>query len=609
MNNFNRREFFTKLSTFGVGAFLSPSLLPQVLAKIDTQTNNLFNFHAISTSTADKLRVPKGYNAQVLISWGDPIFKNSPKFDSSGNANAISQELQFGDNNDGMALFHISDTRSILVVNNEYTNVKYLYNHKGKYISADDVKKAQAAVGVSIIEIKKINNHWQLDINSAYNRRITANTPMTITGAAAGDKLLKTSQDSSGMSSLGTFANCSMGVTPWGSYLTCEENFDKFFDTKDKITLSARQKRYGLLAKNNEYQWYKYDNRFDLAAEPNEANRFGWIVEIDPKDPKSIPKKRTALGRFKHENAAVVLNADNSVIIYMGDDEKGEFIYKFIAKDKYNPQQSNTDLLSEGRLFVAKFNYLKDAKNGSGSWLELSYGKNGLTKKNGFNSQAEVLIYTREAATIVGATAMDRPEWLAVHPDNNSIYCTLTNNNKRGKSSSQPVGGPNPRLANKYGQIIRWQPKDGDHTNNNFVWDLYLIAGNPLINKNDNITSANINTDNLFNSPDGISFDTLGRLWIQTDGNTSNTGDFKGMGNNQMLCGDPLTGEIRRFLTAPIGAEVTGLTFSSDNKTMFVGIQHPGDKKTISNFPQGGTSKPRSSIMAISRDDGGLISA
>ena len=453
---------------------------------------------------------------------------------------------------------------------------------------------------------------WKLDRNGKLNRRITANTEMMLTGPAAGHDLMKTKLDPQGMKPLGTFNNCANGQTPWGTYLTCEENFNGYFGTSGSAQVSADHERYGVKAAKSKYQWHDTDERFDVAKHPNEPHRFGWVVEIDPNDPTSTPLKRTALGRFKHENAALLINDDGHVVVYLGDDERGEHLYKFVSKNKYQAgnDKANRNLLEEGTLYVAKFEFDGEELKGTGQWLELTHGKNGLTKENGFNDQAEVMIFARRAATQVGATTMDRPEWVAVHPNNQHVFCTLTNNKNRGVKEGQPVGGPNPRQENHYGQIVRWVPKNGNHTSDGFEWDLYLIAGNPTVHKGNLYAgSDNITAENMFNSPDGIGFDSAGRLWIQTDGNYSNKGDFAGQGNNQMLCGDPMTGEVRRFLTGPVACEITGLTFSADNKTMFVGVQHPGEKGAPSNFPAGGNSKPRSTIMAITREDGGVIGA
>lgn len=608
------RRNFLRGGAAAMGLFLAASPLAQaVAAATRSESSKLMGFKAVAASTADSFVVPEGYVAKPLISWGDPIIKGAPAFDESGTQNAAAQAGQFGDNTDGMSLFPLSEDRALLAVNNEYTNQEYLFAHGGQQdLTADEVKKSQAAHGVSIFEIRRnAKGEWQVDPASDYNRRITAYTPMDLTGPAAGHALMQTAADAKGTRALGTFNNCANGETPWGTYLTCEENFHKYFaSAEDEVDLPARDKRYGLKAGNRGYQWYRHDERFDLAKHPNEPHRFGWVVEIDPMDPNATPKKRTALGRFKHENAALTIDNNGHVVVYLGDDERGEHLYKFVSKGKYNANDkaANRDLLEEGTLFVARFSANDGEIKGQGEWVELTHGKNGLTAANGFADQAEVLIFAREAATQVGATTMDRPEWVAVHPDNKAVFCTLTNNKNRGKEG-QPVGGPNPRAKNNYGQILRWWPHNGDHTDSRFDWDLFAIAGNPTVAEGLYAGSDNINADNMFNSPDGIGFDKTGRLWIQTDGKYSNEGEFAGMGNNQMLCADPESGEIRRFATGPIACEITGLTFSPDQRSVFIGVQHPGEKGAPSHFPAGGNSKPRSTIMVVQREDGGIIGA
>ena len=598
-----------------MGMFLAAHPLAQAVASTTKAPmgSKLIGFKGIPTSTADDFIVPEGYIAEPLISWGDPILKGAPAFDESGKQNSAAQAGQFGDNTDGMSIFPLSDDRALLAVNNEYTNYGLLFDHGGKALTADDVKKAQAAHGVSVFEIKRnADGTWNYLKDSKYNRRITANTEMELTGPVAGHDLVKTDADPTGTKALGTFNNCANGQTPWGTYLTCEENFHGYFGSDSDVELNAHQKRYGLKAGNkNRYNWFKHDARFDLAKNPQEPNRHGWVVEIDPMDPTSTPKKRTALGRFKHENAALTVNDDGHVVVYLGDDERGEHLYKFVSKGKVNPSNpaANRDLLEEGTLYVARFNAEEGEMKGNGEWLELTFGKNGLDQSNGFADQADVLVHAREAATVVGATTMDRPEWVAVHPSNKAVFCTLTNNKHRGNREEQPLNGPNPRIGNKYGQIVRWWPTNANHTGDTFTWDLLLIAGNPDVHPGTlNAGSANITSDNMFNSPDGVGFDKAGRLWIQTDGNYSNEGDFAGMGNNQMLCGDPDTGEIVRFATGPVSCEITGLAFSEDQRTVFVGVQHPGEKGG-SHFPAGGNSKPRSTIMVVRRKDGGVIGA
>jgi secreted PhoX family phosphatase len=420
---------------------------------------------------------------------------------------------------------------------------------------------------------------------------------------------MKTNADPTGTKVFGTMNNCGSGRTPWGTYLTCEENFNNYFSSSDaEYKPAAEMKRYGIGIKDRGYGFAKVDERFDISKNPNEPNRFGYVVEIDPMDPASTPKKRTALGRFKHENAAVTIANSGHVVVYLGDDERGEFLYRFISEGKYAEGGNNRDLLEKGKLYVAKF-----ADDMTGEWVELT------PEATGMKSAAEVAIFTRQAASKVKATTMDRPEWVTVNPLKAEAYVALTNNSQRGKKPNAGgdetvVGGPNPREGNKYGQIVRWRPEGGDHTAQKFQWDFFVLAGKPAVHKDQDKGSAamagskNVTADNMFNSPDGLLFDSRGILWIQTDGNYSNAKDFAGMGNNQMLAGDPATGEIKRFLVGPPECEVTGITWSPDKKTMFVGIQHPGEKAAgKSHWPDGGDSTPRSAVIAVTRNDGGVI--
>ena len=615
----SRRGFISAGALCGAAMFLGGGLLSRsaLASSISAGTSQLLGFDSIAAATADSISLPPGYRSAVLISWGQPLQANGPAFDSSGNGSADAQEVQFGDNNDGMSLFAFPDdpNRALMAINNEYTNYRYLYPHGGQPTSAQEVRKAQASEGVSVIEIQRKGDAWQFVQGSPFNRRIHGNTPIRLGGPAAGHALLKTRADNTGTRALGTFQNCANGKTPWGTYLTCEENFTDCFGSSDPAqTFDPAQKRYGVVAASKEIGWHLHDPRFDVAVNPNELNRHGWVVEIDPFDPQSVPVKRTALGRFKHENAALAETLDGRAVVYMGDDERGEFIYKFISRDKIdhkNPK-ANHDLLDHGTLYVARFDAgdkNPDRPRGQGQWIELSHGKNGLDSSSGFANQAEVLIHARLAASAVGATRMDRPEWIVVSPKDGQVYCTLTNNVKRGEDG-QPAGGPNPREKNVYGQILRWKERNNDHAAAAFDWDLFVVAGNPVVHaKTPKGGSANITPHNMFNSPDGMGFDDAGRLWILTDGDASNAGDFAGMGNNQMLCADPASGEIRRFMVGPVGCEVTGISFSPDYKTLFVGIQHPGENGG-STFPEHlPNGKPRSSVMAIRREDGGIVGA
>lgn len=587
----------------GVMAFGSVAALGNTLTATPARAGiNRFAFDAIPISTADTITVPAGYSVQVLARWGDPLWSDTAEFDHATRGTGSSQARAFGDNTDGMEVYAHGD-KTILIVNNEYTNQKIIWGNRqdGSAETDDDVLKGMNAHGLTAVEIQQKDGVWSIVMDSPYNRRFTPDVEMDITGPAAGHDLMKTNADPEGRVALGTFNNCGNGSTPWGTYLACEENFNGYFATADEdYPVTDAMKRYGISPKGRGYGWERIDDRFDMAKDPNECNRHGFVTEVDATDPTSRPKKRTALGRFKHENAEVVVNADGRIVVYMGDDERGEFLYRYVSDGVYAPGGETDSLLEQGKLYAARF----DA-DGTGEWLELS------PQTTGMASMAEVCIHTRQAASAVGATTMDRPEWVSANPNAAEVYCCLTNNTNRGikpnaGGDETPVGGPNPREANKYGQIVRWRPVSADHTNSAFSWDLYVLAGNPAVHSDDRAGSDNVTASNMFNSPDGLKFDSNGMLWIQTDGNYSNEKDFAGQGNNQMLLGDPATGEIRRFLTGPLQCEITGLTWSPDRKAMFVGIQHPGERGE-GNWPGGENTVPRSAVVVVTRDDGGLV--
>lgn len=594
----SRRGFIGGTLTFGLGSFLVGTSVPTSEAKAAADR---FGFIQISASTADTIKLPEGFEWETLISWGDPLWSNVSEFDQESRGTALSQAQSFGDNNDGMAVF-IKNGRTVLAVNNEYTNRAIIWGNRaeGKATNDDDIKKGKMAHGVSIFEITSTDSGWKLVKDSSLNRRITPDTIMKLTGPAASSNLLQTKDDTSGTVTKGTWNNCGNGETPWGTYLTCEENFNGYFSSSDEnYERTDEMKRYGVNLNDWGYGWAKIDERFDISKHQNESNRAGYVVEIDPFDPSSTPKKRTALGRFKHENADVVIAADGRVVVYMGDDERGEFLYRFVSDERYAVGSDYSDLLDSGTLYVARF--MDDL---SGNWIPLNPDTTGM-------SADEIAVNTRIAGSRVKATTMDRPEWVASNPRKVESYVALTNNKNRGikpnaGGDETPVGGPNPREANVYGQILRWQPDNEDHASDSFTWSLFALAGNPDVHDNLNAGSPNVNSGNMFNSPDGMMFDSKGLLWIQTDGNYSNEGDFAGHGNNQMLAGDTLTGEIRRFLVGPKEAEITGMAWSPDRRTMFVGVQHPGERGN-SHYPDGGTSVPRSGIIAVKRTDGGII--
>ncbi|TBU75431.1 transcriptional initiation protein Tat [Pseudomonas daroniae] len=616
----SRRRFIGAGALTGAALFLGGGLLGRsaLADAIGTAVGSpLMGFDNIAASSADTITLPPGYSFRTLISWGQPLHDGGPAFKGDGSNSTAEQLLQFGDNTDGMSFFPWPGDadRALMAINNEYVNYRYLLPHGELPKSAEDVRKAQNAEGVTVIEVRRGKDGWAFVQGSPYNRRVHANLPIEVSGPARGHDLLKTQSDPLGTEVLGTFQNCSSGQTPWGTYLTCEENFSDCFGSTDaQLAFTPDQKRFSVVHDSVDNEWHRFDPRFDLARNPNELHRHGWIVEIDPFDPQSKPIKRTALGRFKHENAALNTTRDGRVVVYMGDDERGEFIYKFITRDRLNraDAKANRHILDHGTLYVARFDGGDgdaDHPKGRGRWIELSAGKNGLTAEHGFANQADVVIRARQAGTQVGATRMDRPEWITVSPQDGQVYCTLTNNSKRGEEG-QPVGGPNPRANNLYGQILRWREEGDDAAAQDFEWDLFVVAGNPVVHPGTAQAGSHaIDADNMFNSPDGVGFDGGGRLWIQTDGKYSNSGDYAGMGNNQMLCADPRSGEIRRFMVGPVGCEVTGLAFSPDYTTMFVGIQHPGEEGG-SSFPDHRPGvHPRSSVMVISRDDGGVIGA
>ncbi|MBA4207495.1 PhoX family protein [Pannonibacter phragmitetus] len=600
----SRRGFLGGVLAFGSAAAAMGTVgnLMSSTAALAQDTSSRFQFKPVPIATDHTVHVPEGYTWKPLAKWGEPLFSGVPDLDPEKAVSVEHSDKVFGENTDGMELFVIGG-HQVIAVNHEYVNPEINLPHapEGVPQSADDVKILQHMQGVTVMEVAEGENGWHIVVDSPFNRRIHHNTPMKLSGPAAGSDLVKTDADPSGTESLGTFNNCGAGKTPWGTYLTCEENFNGYFGSTDaEFKLPDDYKRYGISAETR-YAYEKFDERFDVSKHPNEPRRAGYVVEIDPSDASSTPVKRTALGRIKHENAACVIARDGRVVVYMGDDERGEFLYKYVSNGIYVPGGDTSKLLDEGTLFVAKF-----AEDGTGEWLALTPETTGM-------KMDEICVFTRQAASKVGATTMDRPEWVATNPVAIEAYCALTNNSRRGevkdgKLRTNAGGDPlevnavNPREKNNYGQIVRWFPANEDHADAAFKWDLFCMAGNPAVHKDAYAGSSNINEGNMFNSPDGMMFDTTGLLWIQTDGEDSNEGDYAGQGNNQMLAGDPVTGRIERFLTAPKGSEVTGMTWSSDKRTHFVGIQHPDAP-----FPDGEGKLPRSAIVAVKHEDNRII--
>ncbi|MEO7404744.1 MAG: PhoX family phosphatase, partial [Burkholderiales bacterium] len=465
-------------------------------------------FASIATSTDDAVRVPRGYVVQVLYRWGDPIgaAAGQPAFKMDATGTAADQALQAGMHHDGMQFFPFGQTpgpagsdslHGLLAMNHEYFDGELLHPDGWGVGSLQKTLKEQYAVGVSVVEATQRNGRWEIVRPSKYARRIHGATPISISGPAAGSSLMRTALDPTGREMLGTFAGCSHGWTPWDTYLSCEENYQMMFTAAASGRTSEQARDY--LPPKPRYEWGRFDARFDLARHPNEIHRFGWVVEIDPTDPTSKPVKRTALGRFSHEGAAPAIGPDRRVAWYMGDDQPFEYIYKFVARDAWNAtdRAANRDLLDNGTLYVARFN-----ADGSGDWLPLVAGIGPLTAANGFPDQATVLVRTRQAADAVGATKMDRPEWTAVHPVTNEVYCTLTNNMQRGQPDRAAADAANPRAQNQFGHIIRWREAKSDVAATRFEWDIFVLAGDP--GAADPAKRGNAKGGAAFGSPDGL---------------------------------------------------------------------------------------------------------
>jgi secreted PhoX family phosphatase len=575
-------------------------------------------FTEVPPSSDDAIVVPPGYSWEVLIPWGTPLFDHSPAFAEDASNAAADQELQVGFNHDGMHYFPLLPGRGgsrqgLLVVNHEYTDANQIYTlAQGLAITPDaagreKVAKALAGHGVSVVEVAKgTDGKWTHVVGSPFNRRVTGTTPMKFSGPVRETHPMLAS--SIAPQPLGTLNNCAHGYTPWGTYLACEENWNGYFGTDASWTATPLEARYGVTAGGFGYNWHRAEARFDLALNRNELNRFGWVVEIDPFDPDSTPVKRTALGRIKHEGAWVTEH-HGRVVAYSGDDENGDYLYKFVSAAPWRLMRSlGRSPLDHGVLYVAKF-----ADDGTGVWLPLVHGEGALTTANGWADQADVLIRTRMAADAVGATRLHRPEWVAVHPHTKEVFFTLTNGS--GNSSAVNSG----RNPNPYGHIVRLRETKDDATRTTFDWNVFILAGDPAY---DPAVPA---TQPVFGSPDGIWIDPDGLVWIQTDISNSSQNlasrGYDNIKNNQMLAANPETGEVRRFLTGPRGCEITGVITTPDQRTMFVNVQHPGESTTfwnnlngspspanpttVSSWPFGG--RPRPATVVIRKLDGGKI--
>ncbi|WP_136620768.1 MULTISPECIES: PhoX family protein [Mesorhizobium] len=626
---FSRRGFLKgSLAVSAIAATVSPLALISA-DEARAAEGSAFVFDELEAGIDDKHHVAPGYDADVLLRWGDPLFADSPDFDPTKQS-AQAQAKQFGYNNDYVGYLPIdgSAEHGLLVVNHEYTNPHLMFPGIVKIVEKDGKKSAEvvplskeqvdvemAAHGGTIVEIRKDAGKWQVVRDGKLNRRITSNTEMALSGPVAGHDRVKTNADPSGTKVFGTFNNCAGGVTPWGTYVMAEENIHGYFsgDLPEGHKEAANYKRLGI--PEGAYEWAAHYDRFDLAKEPNEANRFGWIVEVDVNDPTSTPRKRTAMGRFKHEGAESIVAKDGRVVFYLGDDERFDYVYKFVTRAAFNPNDhaANKDLLDDGTLHVARF-----AEDGTVEWLPIVFGQGPLTAGNGFTGQADVLIETRRAADLLGATKMDRPEDIQPNAVNGKVYVMLTNNSKR---KADQVDAANPRAENAFGHIIEISEDGGDFSAAKGKWEVLLKCGDPSVADVGATFSTATTANGWFGMPDNCAVDSAGRLWVATDGQGP-----KATGRTDGLWAVDTEGAARAtsklFFRVPIGAEMCGPLFAPDDQTAFVAVQHPGDggedweafgrpsyyEDLSTRWPDFKPDMPvRPSVVAITKQGGGKI--
>nr|WP_033409588.1 PhoX family phosphatase [Nonomuraea coxensis] len=574
-------------------------------------------FTPVAPNTEDALTIPAGYRSSVVVRWGDPVLPDAPAFDFD-HQTAEAQGKQFGYNCDYVTLLPLGRDRALLWVNHEYTDESLMFRGYtgGAAATEEQIRIALAAHGGSVVEVERAGGtgEWKLVTKGRrrYNRRITAQTPMRFSGPAAGSDLLRTAADPKGINPVGMLNNCAGGTTPWGTVLTAEENIDQYFVNGDKVPEAQRPyiARYTITTgtPSGNRRFDRVEERFDLAKHPNEVNRFGWIVEIDPFDPDSTPIKRTALGRFKHEAATTTLSRDNRLVVYMGDDSRFEYIYKFVSKNRYIPgnDRHNRTLLDEGTLYVARFTGNSPAAeldgsgrlpadgafDGSGEWIPLVSGDRSYVE--GMTAQ-EVLVYTRVAADKAGATKMDRPEDIERNPVTGGVYVALTNNTNRTPAQ---VDEANPRSSNKHGHVLELVEKRDDAAATTFSWSVPLVCGDPA-DPATYFAGYDKSKVSPISCPDNVTFDRDGNLWISTDGNA--------LGSNDGLFVMPVRGKerghLRQFLTVPVGAETCGPLVTEDQRSVFVAVQHPGEldgatpDRPASRWPDGDQPRPAVAVV------------
>ncbi len=652
----SRRSFVAGAASLAAGTAAAPAATAQ-------RTARATRWQSITPQRTDSLILAAGYRHSVIARWGDTLFRDTPSVDTRALASlawltpsaVANQARQFGANCDAIAYFpqrRGRAARGTLCVNNEYTNNELTFaNYPGRRGSEpfEEQQRAawmranplavpwmQAAHGVSVLEIERTRRGWSPVIGAPRARRITALTPCTITGPGRGHPLLATSADPTATTVLGTLANCAGGKTPWGTYLTAEENIDDYFGGGVSLLEStedmAVQDAYRRLVPREQslYGWEHVDPRFDMRREPKEQLRFGWIVEIDPARPNDPPRKRTALGRFQHEGANTIVGPDGRVAVYMGDDETFEYVYKFVTRgvfDVTNPER-NRDLLDDGTLYVARFNH-----DGSGVWLPLVHDERGpLNARTGFRNQGDVVIKARAAADLLGATPMDRPEDIEPNPITGRVYIACTKSADRkpimspdsmgGRTTDLGVNAANPRPDNRFGHIIELVETRNDPTAMTFSWNVFLLAGDPAVGRyltqpEELVPGSLTGVDTFYAGypqradvspvfcPDNLGVDPQGRLWVVTDH------DERGRPNNGCFVVPTMgaeRGRLQQLASGPVGCEICGCEFTPDGRTLFLSIQHPGEGGTlaapVSDWPDGGGRPPRAAIVAIEREDG-----
>lgn len=494
----------------------------------------------------------------------------------------------------------------IVGVNHEYTNPELIFlNYDPEKTNRLQVDYEIAAHGVSFFHVLPVSRRgggarYVRARNSRFNRRIHGETEILISGPVAGHPLMRTSYDGSGAMVRGTLNNCGGGVTTWLTYLTAEENFDQYFGNGDgalDAMAAAANSRFGIRAQGGRRPWYRFHDRFDLRQEPNEANRFGWVVEIDPYDPDWQPRKRTAIGRFKHEAAAATLSTGGKAVVYSDGDARFEYLYKFVSDGVFSPanRSANKELLDSGTLYVAKFN-----DDGSGEWMPLIFGQNGLTPINGFGSQAEVLLFARQAADLLGATQMDRPEDVDINPVTGNVYMALTNNTRR---TAEQVDAANPRAGNAFGHIVEIRESQGDHAAERFDWEIFMLCGDPADSEAGAFfAGSDPSRVSKIANPDNLAFDRRGNMLIATDGQPRRLGIHDG------IFFAPTAGQDRGFnrqiFSGPVGCECASVVLNGRNNLMLVSVQHPGEGGTrqepVSMFPDG-KAPNRPAVVAVTR--------